>query len=228
MTALLEIRGLEKRFSDRLLFQMDGLAIEKGRAYLLTGPNGSGKSTLLRIMAGLEPATVESASYQGRAVTLYPFSSCLRHAIVYMHQHPVMFDRSLAANVAYGLQGRGLSRMEIDARVNEAIAWAGIDHLRKLPAVSLSGGEKQRVALARARAVRPELLLLDEPTASLDGAAREHVMQLIPQLLQDGCTLVIASHERDLMNLPGATRIVLAGQRLTLQCEQESLAAGFS
>src|SRR5690606_29623359 len=149
--------------------------------------------------------TMESATYQGNAVTLYPFSARLRHAIVYMHQHPMMFDRSLSANVAYGLQARGLPRKEVEARVNEAIAWAGIDHLRKLPATSLSGGEKQRAALARARAVRPELLLLDEPTASLDGAAREHVMQLLPQLLDDGCTLVIASHERDLMNLPGAT-----------------------
>lgn len=221
MSTLLTISNLEKRFGDRLLFRLAHLDIEEGRAYVLTGPNGAGKSTLLRILAGLEPATLQAASYRGNPVALHPYSPCLRRAIVYVHQHPVMFDRTLAANVAYGLQGSGLPQSEINERVDEAIAWAGIAHLHKLPAASLSGGEKQRVALARARAVRPELLLLDEPTASLDGPARDHVMELIPQLLDEGVSLIITSHERDLMNLPGATRIGLAQQRFTLQCEQD-------
>lgn len=223
--AVLEIRELEKEFGERCLFRIKHFLIQPSTAYVMSGPNGAGKSTLLRILAGLEPASVGSALYQGQAVSLYPASPILRRQIVYMHQHPVMFDRSLAGNVAYGLQGTGLSRQEIHARVEEAISWAGIAHLNQLPARSLSGGEKQRVALARARVLRPKILLLDEPTASLDGAAREHVMRLIPQLVSDGCSLVIASHERDLMNLAGATRIRLEAQQLTLQCGQGSQAA---
>lgn len=223
MSALLEITGLEKRFEDRLLFRFEQLGIEEGRAYVLTGPNGSGKSTLLRVLAGLEAATVDKVSYGGRDVKLYPGSPPLRRAIVYVHQHPVMFDRSLAANVGYGLVGSGLSRKEVDERIQEAIVWAGIEHLRAHRAATLSGGEKQRVALARARVLRPRLLLLDEPTSSLDGTAREQVMELIPRLLEEGRSLVVATHERDMVNLPGATRISMADQSHTLQCVPASL-----
>lgn len=225
MTALLEIRNLEKSFGDRVLFHIDRWVIEKGRATILTGSNGAGKSTLLRILAGLEPAKVGHAIYDGRDVSLYPYPVTLRREIVYMHQHPIMFDASLVANVAYGLVGSGLSRMEINERVEEAISWAGIAHLRERPAIHLSGGEKQRVALARARVVRPALLLLDEPTANLDGAAREQVLELIPTLVEQGRSLVIASHERELMDLPQAEKIRLADCRLTLQFEHEAMTA---
>jgi tungstate transport system ATP-binding protein len=225
MSTLLEVSNLEKRFGDRLLFSFERLVIEAGQVYILTGPNGAGKSTLLRILAGLEPAEAEEMHYQGHPIALYPYSPELRRTIVYVHQHPVMFDRSLAANVGYGLAGSGLSRQERDERVEEAIAWAGITHWHDRPAATLSGGEKQRVALARARVLRPALLLLDEPTSSLDGAAREQVLQLIPRLRDDGCGLIITSHERDMMNLSDATRISLAEQRLTLQCATEAVMA---
>ena len=225
MSTLLQVSNLEKRLGDRLLFRFDRLAIEKGRAYILSGPNGSGKSTLLRILAGLEPATVGEVRYQGQPVTLYPYSPSLSRAIVYVHQHPVMFDRSLAANVGYGLAGSSLSRKERAELVQETIAWAGISHLHDRPAATLSGGEKQRIALARARVLRPTLLLLDEPTSSLDRMAREQVLQLIPKLLDEGCSLIITSHERELLNLPGAARISLADQLLALQCLPEPLTA---
>lgn len=225
MSRLLELHGLEKRFGARLLFRIEHWAIDKGEVYVLTGQNGTGKSTLLRILAGLEAASLDKTVFNGRDIALSPYPAFLRREIVYMHQHPVMFDTNVVANVGYGLAGSGLPDAERGERVEEAIAWAGIGHLRQRPATSLSGGEKQRVALARAWAVRPSLLLLDEPTASLDGAAREHVLQLIPALLDGGCSLVIASHERDLMNLPRARKIRLAHQRLSLQCDEEWLTA---
>jgi tungstate transport system ATP-binding protein len=112
MSALLEVSHLEKRFGDRLLFRFEHLAIEKGHAYILSGPNGAGKSTLLRILAGLEPAEVGQARYEGRSVAFHPYSPSLRRAIVYVHQHPVMFDRPLADNVGYGLAGSGLPSRE--------------------------------------------------------------------------------------------------------------------
>ena len=225
MTALLELHDLQKSFGDRRLFSIDRWTIEKGSAYMLTGSNGAGKSTLLRILAGLEPATIGQTLYDGRDVSLYPYPAYLRREIVYMHQHPVMFDTSLAANVAYGLIGSGLSRKERTERVDEAIAWAGVSHLRERPAIRLSGGEKQRVALARAKVVRPALLLLDEPTANLDGAAREQVLRLIATLVGEGRSLVIASHERELVDLPQAEKIRLADKRLTLECVHAVMAA---
>ena len=217
MSLLLAAEGLSKRFGDRLLFDIDRLEIEAGAAYVLTGANGAGKSTLLRVLCGLERAEVRRLSFLGEALSLVPYPRSMRDAIAYVHQHPVMFSTSVAANIAYGLKARGMPGEEIRSRVDEAIAWAGIDHLRGSPPQTLSGGEKQRVALARARVLRPRLLLLDEPTANLDGQAREAVIALIPTLLHSGSSVVMACHDRDLIGLPGVRRMKLRDGRLSLR-----------
>jgi tungstate transport system ATP-binding protein len=110
-----------------------------------------------------------------------------------------------------------MSKRLIAEKVDEAIAWAGIDHLRKSVPAYLSGGEKQRVALARARVLDPKLMLLDEPTANLDGAAREQVIALIPQLVAEGSSVIMACHDRDLIALPGVQRLKLRDGRLELR-----------
>ena len=217
MSMLLAAEGLRKRFGDRMLFDIDRLEIEAGAAYVLTGANGAGKSTLLRVLCGLERAEVSRISFLGEALSLVPYPRSMRDAIAYVHQHPVMFSTSVAANIAYGLKARGMAGEEIRSRVEEAIAWAGIDHLRDSPPQTLSGGEKQRVALARARVLRPRLLLLDEPTANLDGQAREAVIALIPTLLHSGSSVVMACHDRDLIGLPGVRRMKLRDGRLSLR-----------
>ena len=217
MSMLLTIERLTKRFGDRLLFDIDRLEIEAGAAYVLTGANGAGKSTLLRILCGLERAEVRAVSFLGESLALAPYPRSMRDAIAYVHQHPVMFASSVADNIAYGLKARGLPRDEIRRRVEEAIEWAGIAHLRGSPPQTLSGGEKQRVALARARVLRPKLLLLDEPTANLDGQAREAVIALIPTLVHSGGSVVMACHDRDLIGLPGVRRLKLRDGRLTLR-----------
>ena len=214
MTALLVLEGLRKRFGERLLFDIDRLQIDAGAAYVLTGSNGAGKSTLLRVLCGLERAEVAHLAFMGQALRLSPYPRAMRDAIAYVHQHPVMFSTSVADNIAYGLKSRGLSRDEIRQRVDEGMGWAGIGHLRGSPPATLSGGEKQRVALARARVLRPQLLLLDEPTANLDGQAREAVIALIPTLAHAGASVVMACHDRDLINLPGVQRIKLTDGRL--------------
>jgi tungstate transport system ATP-binding protein len=94
------------------------------------------------------------------------------------------------------------------------MAWAGVAHLNGTNPATLSGGEKQRVALARARVLQPRLLLLDEPTANLDGPAREQVISLIPTLLERGSSVVMACHDRDLIGLPGIHRLKLRDGRL--------------
>ena len=192
----------------------DAIDSAAGCACVVTGANGPGKSTLLRILAGLEPATVREARFLGEAVALHPYPRALREAIVYVHQHPVMFSTSVEKNIAYGLQARGLAAFEVQRRVGEAMDWAGVSHLRHADPTLLSGGEKQRVALARARVLRPRLLLLDEPTSSLDGAAREQVIALIPALTAEGGSVVMACHDRDLIALPGVQRYKLRDGRL--------------
>ena len=217
MSMLLTIDGLTKRFGERLLLDIERLEIETGAAYVLTGVNGAGTSTLLRVLCGLERAEVRGLNFLGQALPLAPYPRAMRDEIAYVHQHPVMFSTSVADNIAYGLKARGLPRDEIRSRVDEAIAWAGIDHLRESPPQTLSGGEKQRVALARARVLRPRLLLLDEPTANLDGQAREAVIALIPTLMHSGSSVVMACHDRDLIGLPGVRRIKLRDGRLSLR-----------
>ena len=214
---LLTIEGLGKRFGERLLLHIERLEIAAGAAYVLTGVNGAGKSTLLRVLCGLERAEVGHLTFMGQVLQMEPYPRSMRDAIAYVHQHPVMFSTSIADNIAYGLKSRGLARDEIRSRVDEAIDWAGIDHLRNSPPQTLSGGEKQRVALARARVLRPRLLLLDEPTANLDGQAREAVIALIPTLLHSGSSVVMACHDRDLIGLPGVQRMKLRDGRLSLR-----------
>jgi tungstate transport system ATP-binding protein len=103
---------------------------------------------------------------------------------------------------------------EVRAEVEQAMEWAGVVHLRESDPASLSGGEKQRVALARAKVLRPKLLLLDEPTANLDGAAREQVIALIPTLIAAGGSVVMACHDPDLIGLPGVRRLKLRDGRI--------------
>jgi tungstate transport system ATP-binding protein len=209
MSALLEVRGLRKRHGERLLFDIDTLAIEAASAYVLTGVNGAGKSTLLRVLAGLETAECAGARFEGRDVQLHPYPAEMRSAIVYVHQHPIMFSTSVAANIGYGLAARGVPKARAAAMVEEALAWAGVAHARDTDPAKLSGGEKQRVALARAKVLQPKLLLLDEPTANLDGPAREQMIALIPTLLETGSSVVMACHDRDLIGLPGVRRLKL-------------------
>jgi len=98
--ALLTVRGLKKQFGERLLFDIDSLTLDAGSAYVLTGVNGAGKSTLLRVLAGLDTAQADSVSFEGKPVALYPYPQLLRRAIVYVHQHPIMFSTSVAHNIA--------------------------------------------------------------------------------------------------------------------------------
>jgi len=217
MDALLSIQHLQKNFGQRHLLDIENLSIAPAQAYVLTGSNGSGKSTLMRILAGLESADAADVRFQGQAVSLSPYPRAMRDAIVYVHQHPVMFSTSIAENIGYGLSVRGVPKNIIAEKVEEAIAWAGIGHLRKSVPNFLSGGEKQRVALARARVLSPKLLLLDEPTANLDGSAREQVIALIPALAREGCSVIMACHDRDLIALPGVQRLKIRDGKMEVR-----------
>jgi tungstate transport system ATP-binding protein len=197
-----------------LLLDIERLEIAPASAYVLTGANGSGKSTLLRVLCGLVTASMDTAYFLGKPISLAPYPALLRDAVLYVHQHPVMFSTTVEANVGYGLAARGVSKAALTQRVADAMEWAGITHLHGTQPQHWSGGEKQRVALARARVLRPQLLLLDEPTANLDGPAREQVIGLIPTLLAEGRSVVMACHDRDLIGLPGVLRLKLKEGRL--------------
>ena len=130
MSAMLELRGLRKAFGARVLFDIDRLTLDAGKAYVLTGVNGAGKSTLLRVLAGLDSAACADLQWQGRALALAPYPAAMRARTVYVHQHPVLFSTSVAHNVAYGLLARGTGK-------------AHAAHGRRLEAVELRVADRR-------------------------------------------------------------------------------------
>jgi tungstate transport system ATP-binding protein len=135
--------------------------------------------------------------------------------VIYVHQHPYLFRGSIADNIAFGLKVRGMGRIERRRLVREAIAWAGVGALLDVPPHRLSGGEKQLVALARARVLHPRLFLLDEPTANLDAQARLQVMGLIRNLCDANSTVMLACHDREIIELPHMHRLHIENGAIT-------------
>ena len=164
------------------------LAITPGAPTLVLGPNGAGKTSLLRVCMGLAAPSAGTVSWGGRTD-----GGLERRA--FLLQKPVMLRRSVAANVAYGLAQAGCPCHRRAARTEELLDRVGLLGLAARPARRLSGGEQQRVALARALAREPDILLLDEPTASLDPAATRHVEEIILMASQSGTKIVMASHD---------------------------------
>ncbi|MDA8107612.1 MAG: energy-coupling factor ABC transporter ATP-binding protein [Betaproteobacteria bacterium] len=214
---LLRVAGLRKDFGSRRLLDIEHLDIEAGGAYVLTGANGSGKTTLMRILAGLEPAQVRAFEFGGAPVALAPYPEALRRAIVYVHQQPYVFHTSLRHNIEYGLRCRSVPAAERARRVAAAIAWAGLGGRVATPPAKMSGGEKQRAALARARALQPELLLLDEPTASLDRDGRAQTLALLAQLRDERRSVLVACHDQEVITLEGFRRLHLEDGRIAPQ-----------
>jgi tungstate transport system ATP-binding protein len=164
------------------------LTLNPGPPTVLIGPNGSGKSTLLRAAMGLATPSRGRISWGGRE-DVPP----TRRAIVF--QRPVMFRRSVGGNVRYALRASGIARARQNSRIRDLLALVGLEQLTDRPARRLSGGEQQRLALARALARDPEILLLDEPTASLDPAATKAIEDIIRAVSQRGIKVVMATHD---------------------------------
>ena len=212
--ALLEAAGVMRRLGGRRVLDGIDLSVERGRGYVLSGDNGSGKTTLLRILAGLDAADTGVLRFEGEQTLLPRYPDGWRMRVVYVHQHPYLFHTSVAGNIAYGLKARGVAREQWRQKVEEAIDWAGVREVAAVPPQDLSGGEKQRVALARAKVLSPQLLLLDEPTANLDADGRRRTLDLMQRLFAEGVSVLIACHDRELIELPGVTLFHLESGKL--------------
>ncbi|MFM8800877.1 MAG: ATP-binding cassette domain-containing protein [Tagaea sp.] len=188
----------------RTLLATGELRLTPGARTAVIGHNGAGKTTLLRLAHGLIAPTSGTVRWAGPAEG--------RHAMVF--QRPAMLRRSALANVAYGLKLRGLDAAERERIAQDRLARVGLANLAQTPARVLSGGEQQRVALARAWALAPEVLFLDEPTASLDPGATRAVETIMDDMSREGAKIVFTTH-----NLGQARRlsdeiVFLAGGRV--------------
>lgn len=164
------------------------LALVPGAPTVVIGPNGAGKTTLLRLAMGLIHPTSGRTTWGGRAD-----ASSNRRAIVF--QRPMMLRRSVEANLRYALEAAAVPRTDNAARLRELLELVGLADLGDRPARKLSGGEQQRLALARALAKDPQVLFLDEPTASLDPAATKAVEDLIRDVATRGIKVVMSTHD---------------------------------
>jgi tungstate transport system ATP-binding protein len=160
-----------------------------GPRTIILGPNGAGKSLLLRLCHGLIAPTT------GRIRWRVVDGPALRRRQAMVFQRPVMLRRSAAANIGFALKLRGLGRIERRERIAEVLARTGLGELASMPARVLSGGEQQRLALARAWALEPEVLFLDEPTASLDPAAARAIEELVDSIHRSGTKIVMTTHD---------------------------------
>jgi tungstate transport system ATP-binding protein len=169
---------------------LDHISLEfaPGSPTVLIGPNGAGKTTLLRLAMGLMSPSHGRVSWGGREHV-----ATAHRAIVF--QRPVMLRRSAAGNIHYALAAAGVPRAEHAARLGELLALVDLGGLGDRPARKLSGGEQQRLALARALAKEPQVLFLDEPTASLDPAATKAVEDVIRSVAMRGIKVVMSTHD---------------------------------
>lgn len=183
-----------RRGNFRLSFEH--LCLEADRLYTLHGENGTGKSSLLQLLALLLPPRKGSMRFAGQPIAWQagPLHR-IRRQITLVEQNPLLLSGTVEQNLAFGLKLRGLHGRQLGMRIDEALETTGLKGFNQRPARELSGGESRRVALARALALRPRLLLLDEPTANLDAGQVAALERFLLTLPAQGMCLVIATHE---------------------------------
>ena len=178
------------------------LEVSRGEMVFLTGHSGAGKSTLLKLIALIERPTrgqimVDGINFAG--VNQRRIPQVRRKLGIIFQDHQLLYDRTVFDNVALPLVIAGYKQSEIKRRVCAALDKVSLLHKEHIKPIVLSGGEQQRVGIARAVANRPPILLADEPTGNLDPQLSEEIMRLFEQFNQVGVTVLIASHDVDLI-----------------------------
>ncbi len=191
-----EIRGLTKRFGETVAVDSVTLDIRPGEFFSILGPSGCGKTTLLRMIGGFELPDEGTLSIQGRDMTREP---PYRRPVNMVFQHYALFPHlTVEENVAFGLRYRDVPRERQGARVAEVLDLVQLSGFQTRKPDQLSGGQRQRIALARALALKPEVLLLDEPLGALDQKLRKEVQVQLKQLQRTlGITFVFVTHDQE-------------------------------
>jgi tungstate transport system ATP-binding protein len=191
----LQIVHVSRSYNGNHILRDCSFGFASGRTYVLQGPNGSGKSTLFRTLALLEQPDRGRVEYRdgGRILaTGLP----LRRRITLVLPSTGIFNTTVFKNVAYGLKIRGMTRAESEARVHDTLAAVGLEHKQWQRAAELSSGETKRLGIARAMVIKPEILMLDEPTANIDPANTAIIESIILQMRQERqATILMITHD---------------------------------
>lgn len=195
-----------ERRGARLVGPIDAVLAGSGIT-VVVGPNGAGKTSLLRLMGGLQRPAAGSVTWGAPEAEA-------RRALAFVFQRPVMMRRSVRASIAYPLRLGGVARGEARERAEAQAERFGLGARLRQPAPSLSGGEMQKLALARALVTAPQLLLLDEPTAALDGRATAEIEGHLAEAARAGTRIVMATHDMGQARRLGTEALFLLRGRL--------------
>lgn len=192
MSAVLEAKGLTKRFGEVTAVDSVTLSVSHGEIFGLVGPDGAGKTTTMRLLTGVMAATAGSAMVLGVDMTRDP--EVMRHRIGYVPQNSSLYaDLTAVENLRFHADLFGVPRAERNRRADELLAFSRLTPFASRLARNLSGGMRQKLALCAALIHHPEVLFLDEPTIGVDPVSRRDFWLLIYQLLQDGLTLLVST-----------------------------------
>jgi cell division transport system ATP-binding protein len=215
---MIRFENVYKRYpSGREALSGVSFTLARGEMAFLTGPSGAGKSTLLKLLALIERpsrGTVLVNNQNTARIHRRRIPQFRRRIGIVFQDHKLLHDRSVFENVALPLVIAGMSRREIERRVRASLDQVGLLGAEKQAPITLSTGEQQRVGIARAVAARPELLIADEPTGNLDPDLSLEIMRLFERFNEVGVTLLIATHDLDLVAELGHRRLRLAGGRM--------------
>ncbi|MBY3464375.1 ABC transporter ATP-binding protein [Rhizobium laguerreae] len=194
--SFLTLTNIQKSFGPVQVVKNFNMTIEKGEFVSFLGPSGCGKTTVLRMIAGFETPTGGTLTINGKdQSSLKPNQ---RNIGMVFQAYALFPNMTVHDNVAFGLKVAGAPKAQIDARVKEMLGLIKLDHLADRFPYQLSGGQQQRVALARALAVKPQVLLLDEPLSALDAKIRVSLREEIRQIQQQlGITTVFVTHDQE-------------------------------
>ena len=215
---MIEFQGVSKTYSrDAFALQNVSLNINKGELVYLAGPSGAGKSTLLKMIAAIERPTSGRVIVNGQDIGKLKRSSVpflRRNLGLIFQQQRLLNDRSILANAMLPLLVSGASSSQAEQRARAALDKVGLlDRAKSLP-LELSGGEQQRAAIARAIVNRPQIILADEPTANLDRAAADKVLDALHAFHSVGVTCMISTHDEQVLDTAGRVIRLEHGQLL--------------
>lgn len=193
MSLRLALSNINKNYNGKSVLQDCSFSFDKNEIYILMGPNGSGKSTFLRICALIENPDRGEVNFFRDDIVKKNIE--LKRKITLVLPKIGIFNTTVFKNVAYGLKIRGLKKKEIEEKANMALEFVGLTHKKNQNALTLSSGETQRLGIARAIVIEPEVLFLDEPTASLDPHSTTIIEETINKLRKHNrLTIIMVTH----------------------------------
>ena len=223
---LFEIKGLQKKFGELTVF--DGLdeTISKGDVVVINGPSGGGKSTFIRCLNLLEQPTAGTILFEGQDITAKGFDvNRHRQKVGMVFQQFNLFNNlTVLENITISqIKVKGLSQAESEAKAMTLLKRVGLDDKAGAYPSQLSGGQKQRIAIVRALAMEPDVLLFDEPTSALDPEMVGEVLQVISDLVKDGITMVVVTHEMGFARKVGTRVLFMDGGQIAEEGTPEQI-----